>query len=245
MTSSNIEHVYKISQANSMKNGYNISVGKRFGSHATNNLYYFDKSNDATPADQIRVLENETASTLNNIAINFLGDRNYTQAEHFLLQALKAEEEYNGKLSQEYGMYLNNLGELHLSKGDPLKALSIFREVESNYKLTIGTENNNYATLLINISEAYSDVGDFISAKHKLIKAFDLQKKVLESNHPDIGITMNNIGILYQRLGKLPLAMDYFCNALKIYEKHFPNDHPMKSLIKNNMAFFKEVKKKL
>jgi CHAT domain-containing protein/Tfp pilus assembly protein PilF len=160
----------------------------------------------------------------------------YTEAIQVGEESAKMAKSEFGADSRQYGISLNILTLLYLSKGKYSEAVKIGEESVNVAKTVFGQESSQYAASLNNLAQIYEQIGVYDKAESLHRKAIDITKKILGENHPSYATSLNNLAMLYHSRGEYAKAEPLFKQALEIIKKSSGEDHPKYASILNNLA---------
>ena len=176
------------------------------------------------------------ATSLSNIAANYIELGDYNKALEYNLLALKILQKVFGKEHPDYATSLSNIASNYLELGDYNKALEYNLSVLKIYEKAFGKEHPDYALSLNNIASNYIELGDYNKALEYNLLALQIREKVLGKEHPDYAISLNNLALCYSYLGDYNKALEYNLLALEIGEKVLGKEHPDYATSLNNLA---------
>ena len=158
------------------------------------------------------------------------------RALDFLIKAMQASEEVQGKDHPNTAATYNNIASLSQDLGEFDKALEYYLKALAVKEKVLGKDHPNTAATYNNIALLYQDMGEFDKALDYSLKALTVIEKVLGKDHPSTATTYNNIALLYQDMGDFDKALDYNLKALAVCEKVLGKDHPDTATTYNNIA---------
>ncbi|CAF0784355.1 unnamed protein product [Adineta steineri] len=143
----------------------------------------------------------------------------------------KAVEFYNVLLEQtsnevEKEHYYNQLGGVHWSQGDYVKAIWYFKHVLQLQQKTLPSNHPDLAFSFNNIGCVSDGMGEHSKALSFYEKALEIKQKTLPSNHPSLATSYSNIAHAYEKMEEYSKALSYYEKALEIDKKTLPLNHP-------------------
>jgi CHAT domain-containing protein/tetratricopeptide (TPR) repeat protein len=111
--------------------------------------------------------------------------------------------------------YLNNLGAVALSQGEPEVAKSSFREALEMTEATVGSDHPGLIGPLNNLGVAEQALGDYQAARSHLERAASLQSKHLPATHLRVAETERNLA-QNSILSGAPDSKDHIVRATRI-----------------------------
>ena len=170
---------------------------------------------ESTKSRQVK-LDDRTLFTLNRL--NEEGKKAYNIADYPTAQE-KWEQGLNlarqAKNQQAIGLFIGNLGSVHLSLGNYPKALDYFQQALAMFK-EVGDKRGEGKDLS-NIGVVYRNLGDYPKALEYLKQALAIRQAIGDKR--GIGNNLTNIGVVYDYLGDYPKALDYHQQALAIHKE--------------------------
>jgi len=142
------------------------------------------------------------------------------------VRGLELAEVRFGKESLEAARSANNLGNIHLQRGDLSAARLQWNRVLAIREKLLGPEHPDVAGTLNNLAIAAEQAGDYQGAKALSERSVAIREKALGPEHPDVATSLNNLGTVLGRLGDFEGERSTQERALAIYEKAIGPDHP-------------------
>jgi tetratricopeptide (TPR) repeat protein len=131
---------------------------------------------------------------------------------------------------------LNREGIAAFRKGDPARALSIFRRSLTLIKETLGEGHPDYARALNNLAMLYQTTGDYKSALPLYEQALLITKRVQGERHPAYALGLHNLAHLHWTTGDYRKALPLYETALAIRRRLLGEEHPDYAITLNNLA---------
>jgi tetratricopeptide (TPR) repeat protein len=184
----------------------------------------------------VRSLEQSHADTialpiiLSNLAIVLCRFREFDDAEELLHAALLAYQRQGQTPSREYGIALNNLGQVLVSKNDLEGAAPLYQQAFGIFELLGPPARTDLAATLANTGELYERLDRVEDARQA-------EQQALELLHPERdqllrSQILRHLGNIVANTGNPSASLPYFQQSLLIEEKTLGEDHPgMASLL--------------
>ncbi len=112
---------------------------------------------------------------------------------------------------------LSNLGEAHLRRGDPLKALPLFQEALTLTDSSLG--GSEVAKFHNNLGATYEYLGNYQKALEEMEKAVSVGERY-QVPDPSQGTYFNALGLLYVKLGRTEDGVSLYQKALAYHRTH-------------------------
>jgi class 3 adenylate cyclase len=148
------------------------------------------------------------AEALANIGIAFRNQNQYDSALHYLLAALKANEE--AQAADRVAANLNSIGSVYYFQNQPDKAKEFYERALAIYETT-GNELGRAASFM-GLGVVYRPEPD--KALAYCLRASAIYDQT--GNHAEKAQNLNNIGNIYRAKGDKPKARQYFERAAEI-----------------------------
>jgi tetratricopeptide (TPR) repeat protein len=185
-------------------------------------------------------LEEDLATSLNNLAYLYYSQGRYEQAEPLYLQALELSEQVLGENHPDVATSLNNLAYLYYSQGRYEQAEPLYLQALELRKRLLGENHPDVATSLNNLAYLYYSQGRYEQAEPLYLQALELRKRLLGENHPDVASSLNNLASLYYSQGRYTEAEPLFEQALELSERLLGENHPNTVTCRNNLEILRE-----
>ncbi|MGD1873001.1 MAG: tetratricopeptide repeat protein, partial [Mastigocoleus sp.] len=179
-----------------------------------------------------------TAASLNNLAILYEDQGNYSKAEPLYLQSLSISEKVLGKEHPLVATTMNNLAGIYEDQGNYSKAEPLYLQSLSIREKVLGKEHPQTASSLNNLAELYRLQGNYSKAEPLYLRSLSILEKVLGEEHPHTASTLNNLALLYRFQGNYSKAEPLYLQSLFIREKVLGKEHPQTATSLNNLVVF-------
>jgi tetratricopeptide (TPR) repeat protein len=181
-------------------------------------------------------LEEDFASTLNNLAGLYYLQGHYKQAEPLYLQALELSKCLLGEDHPNVATSLNNLALLYDSQGRYEQAEPLYLQALELSKRLLGENHPSIATSLNNLASLYKSQGRYEQAEPLYLQALELSKRLLGEDHPNVATSLNNLAGLYKSQGRYEQAEPLYLQALELSKRLLGENHPSIATRLNNLA---------
>ncbi|BBD65248.1 hypothetical protein NIES4070_15990 [Nostoc commune HK-02] len=145
-------------------------------------------------------LEEDVATSYNNLAGLYYSQGRYSEAEPLFIQALALRRKLLGEEHPDVASSLNNLAGLYDSQGRYSKAEPLFIQALALWRKLLGEEHPDVATSLNNLAYLYYSQGRYSEAEPLFIQALDIFERQVGVNHPNTVTTRDNLAYLRDRL---------------------------------------------
>ena len=163
----------------------------------------------------------ETASSLNNLALVQKAMGNYAGAEQSFKKSIAVYIKLGKTNHPDYTNPINNLGDLYRTMGRFQEAVYAFEEVIDLREKYLGTDHPNYANAVNNLALVETQVGMYPEAEKHLLECKVIYKKILGEKHRFYANVLNNLATLYNIQGKLKLAEETYKECLLLYKETY------------------------
>ena len=180
-------------------------------------------------------LEEDLASSLNNLAYLYDSQGRYDKAEPLYEQALELRQRLLGENHPDVASSLNNLAGLYDSQGRYEEAEPLYEQALELTKRHLGENHPHVATSLNNLAGLYHAQGRYKKAKPLYLQALELRQRHLGENHPDVANSLNNLAGLYYSLADNTKAEPLYLQALELCERVLGENHPNTITIRKNL----------
>ena len=177
-------------------------------------------------------VDNEIA--LNNIGISawLMGNYNLAYQYYNKLLNLKGATEENATDAT----LLNNIGMLHLKKGDYVRAVQLLTRAVMVASQQTASLTALKARFENNLGVALLESGTLEEAEKRLNKALADRILIHGEKSREVATTINNLGRLYQAKGELDLALEKMQDALAMAIEILHKDHIDVGKIQNDLG---------
>ncbi|MFB8788233.1 MAG: tetratricopeptide repeat protein [Potamolinea sp.] len=181
-------------------------------------------------------LEEDLATSLNNLAGLYNSQGRYTEAEPLYLQALELTKRLLGEDHPDVASSLNNLAYLYKSQGRYTEAEPLYLQALELTKRLLGEDHPDVASSLNNLAYLYKSQGRYTEAEPLYLQALELWKRLLGEDHPNVATSLNNLAALYESQGRYSEAEPLYLQALELTKRLLGEDHPAVATSLNNLA---------
>jgi CHAT domain-containing protein/Tfp pilus assembly protein PilF len=165
-----------------------------------------------------------TADSLNDLALLYHDQHDFSKAAPLYEQALKIDEEAFGPDHANVWQMLNNLGGLNREIGNFDKA-ELF--LQRGLKIREKADPNSVDTAMIlnELAALYDDMGDYAKAEALFLRSLNILEKALGPDHIYTAGSLSNLALVYKEIGDYAKAEPLLQRALKIDEKAQGPEH--------------------
>lgn len=123
-----------------------------------------------------------------------------------------------------------------LGAGKYADALVEWQKLEAAVRARFGTEDPNYALILLKQAVTYQNQGRYDEAEADYRRAVAILEKALGPNHPLVATALDDMAAVYLYEARYPEAEALFKRALTIREQALGPDHPDLAATLNNLS---------
>ncbi|MGF2040337.1 MAG: tetratricopeptide repeat protein [Nostoc sp. CmiVER01] len=181
-------------------------------------------------------LEEDVATSYNNLASLYESQGRYNEAEPLFIQALALRRQLLGDEHPDVATSLNNLALLYASQGRYSEAEPLYIQVLALLRQLLGDEHPDVATSLNNLASLYDSQGRYSEAELLYIQALALRRQLLGDEHPSVATSLNNLALLYASQGRDSEAEPLYIRALALLRQLLGDEHPSVATSLNNLA---------
>jgi CHAT domain-containing protein/Tfp pilus assembly protein PilF len=160
----------------------------------------------------------------------------YDEALPVMERALAIREKTLGPEDPLVAEALNSLANLHIAKGDYVKAESLVQRALAIREKVLFAEHPDIAVSLTSAAVLYWRTGDYAKAEPLNQRVLAIREKVLGPEHASVAAPLNNLANLYWTKGDYAKAEPLYQRALAIWEKALGLEHPNVAMSLNNLA---------
>ena len=185
-------------------------------------------------------LEEDFASTLNNLAGLYRSQGRYSEAEPLYEQALALRKRLLGEEHPDVAESLNDLAGLYDSQGRYSEAEPLYKQALALRKRLLGEEHPHVATSLNNLAELYDSQGRYSEAEPLYEQALAMYKRLLGEEHPHVALSLNDLANLYYSQGRYSEAEPLYEQAVAVGERVLGVNHPNTVVYRKNLASLRQ-----
>jgi CHAT domain-containing protein/Tfp pilus assembly protein PilF len=178
----------------------------------------------------------QVAVVLNTLAVLYLDQGQYAQAEPLFQQTLTIWEQALGSTHPQVAMILNNLGTLYHAQGRYAEAESSLQRTLAINEQALGTQHPDVAKNMNNLALLFSEQGRYTEAELLYQRALTLTEQALGPQHPQVAFVLDNLATLYKVEARYATAEPLLQRALLIREQALGPKHPDVATSLNNLA---------
>ncbi len=187
----------------------------------------------------------EIAQLFNRAATYLLEHARYSQAEQFLLVALKIYRKIVLNNGLDSAHILNNIGVVYYNQGRYQEAESNLLEALAIRQQMLGEEHLDVAQTLYHLADLYRGRGAYAQAEPLYLRALRIREAAVEINFPNLALSYYGLAKLYHSQGRYEQA-EVFCErALSIQVHQALGTHPILASMLNMLAKIYQGQNKL
>ncbi|HET6583140.1 MAG TPA: serine/threonine-protein kinase, partial [Nannocystaceae bacterium] len=131
---------------------------------------------------------------------------------------------------------LNNLGAVHGSRGDHVRALEYFQRAHAIKAAALGPEHPDTATCMSNLAVTYERLGENERALELYGDVVEIRTRAFGPEHADVAVALHNLGSIESNLGHLDEALELYARALAIKRATLGAEHPSTAITESNIG---------
>ncbi len=166
------------------------------------------------------------AAALTNMALVYVAQGKYADAEGLYRRALAIREQALGANHPDVAQALNFLAIVYENQGKYVEAEGLHKRALAIREQVLGPNHLDVAVTLINLANVYNRQGKYAEAEGLHKRALAIREQALGTNHPDVSQALNNLAADYVRQGKYAEAEGLYKRALAISEKVLGANRP-------------------
>ncbi|MHC4109499.1 MAG: tetratricopeptide repeat protein [Planctomycetota bacterium] len=184
----------------------------------------------------------ETLYAMSNLAVLYIDQDRYEEAERLFSVALKNLRIVAGEEDRSTISCTNNLATVYSKLGRHAEAEALYNRVLEVSRRVLGAEHLETLAAMNNLASLYEKQGQHKKAEELYVKTLEITRKSLGREHPQTLSTMYNLAKLYQDQNLYDKAEQLYNKALEMSQKVLGEDHPDTVECINNLAvlFFKQ-----
>jgi tetratricopeptide (TPR) repeat protein len=182
------------------------------------------------PADPV------LATYLTNLAMNYVDEDKYKEAEPIYSRALAIYEKTLGPEDPDLATSLNNLAHIYDAQGKYADAMPLYKRALAIREKVLGPEHTGVATVLNNLAALDYHQGRYAEAEPLYQRALSIHEKALGSEVPNVATDLSNLASLYDHQSRYAEAEPLYQRALRIDEKIDGAESPGVATDLNNLA---------
>ena len=169
---------------------------------------------------------NETATSLNYLAITMDDLGRYQEAELLYRRALEIRKEILPPGSLDTADILNNLGLVLNYLGRYQEGEQMYLEALESYEKNLEPQDSKIATILANLGLLLGNLGRYGDAEPFYRRSIELIEQSQGLQSQSLAIKLNSFGLLLTELGRYEEAEPLLNRALSISEYQYGLEHP-------------------
>jgi tetratricopeptide (TPR) repeat protein len=184
----------------------------------------------------------EIATSLNDLANLYDGQRRYKEAEPMYVEVLAMKRRALPEDHPDIATSLNNLAGLYKVQGRYEEAEAMYVEALAMSRRALPEGHPDIATSLNNLAGLYKVQGRHEEAEAMYVEALAMRRQVLPEGHPDIATSLNNLALLSETQRRYEEAEPMYVEALAMKRRALPEDHPSIAISLWNLAMLYKKK---
>ncbi len=193
---------------------------------------------------QLSYLHNELGVAFDHSILDGGGLYQYGKALEHYQKALAIDLKQLGPDHPDVASSYNNIGAVHLSKGEYDHALENFQKAITIDLKTKQAEHPDVASSYNNIGLVHESKGEYDKALEYYRKALVINLKQLGADHPAAGKCYWSIGVVWKAKKDLPKAKEFIGKGHAILLEKLGSNHPYTKHVKSELAALKEELKR-
>ncbi len=172
---------------------------------------------------KLKGAEDDIAMAESNLALVYLSQKKFTEAEELLKQALEIREKLANQ--PELATCLNNMAALQFAQRKFNESQSTCKRALDIWERSLGNEHPDLALCLNTLGDCSLALGSYADAEDYYKKALAIKERCLGTANPEVARSAAALGKCYFKQGKYSDAEPLYKRALEIYEKIQETDH--------------------
>jgi len=178
------------------------------------------------------------ATCANDLALALLDQKRLDDAEPLLAEVLSYARQHQSPSRQGSGRdgrdaaatsilaeAINNMGSLHLARGEFAAAEPLFREAIEVNRQRLGKLHPSIATNLDNLAQALQGKGDLAGAENAFSEAIAIRRELLGAQHPELATSLHNLAVLQFARGNREACETALRESLAIFRETYGPTH--------------------
>ena len=167
----------------------------------------------------------DDANLISNLASYHYTLGDYSKAADYFIKTKELYEKYSKK-DEQYGDIIFSITSCFSKLGDYDKAVEYGNVAKEVLIMTIGENNDKFATLIDNIGLYYYNLGEYDKAVEYGTKAMEIFKATHGENNLDYAISVGNLARSQAALGNISKALNYNTKAMEITKNILGENDP-------------------
>ena len=168
----------------------------------------------------------DTLTSMEKLAITYLGQGKWNEAEKLMVQVLKMRKELLGAEHLDTLTSMGNLASTYSSQGKWNEAEQLDVQELDMRKKVLGVDHPDTLRSMGNLASSYSSQGKWNEAEQLEVQVLDMRKKLLGAEHPHTFMSMANLASTYLSQGKWNEAERLEVQVLDMRKKLLGAEHP-------------------
>jgi CHAT domain-containing protein/Tfp pilus assembly protein PilF len=161
------------------------------------------------------------AISLNNLAVLYVAQDRYAEAEPLYKRSLAIDEKALGPDHPNVATALNNLALLYKVQGRYAEAEPLYKRSLAIREKALGPDHTNVATALNNLASLYQEQGRYADAEPLYKRSLAIDEKALGPDHPNVAQSLNSLAVLFYAWAQPAQAEPFFDRAFETLAKQF------------------------
>ena len=168
----------------------------------------------------------EAAACANDLATALLDLKRFDEAAQLQKEVLSFARRPENVDKPILSEAINNMGSLHLARGEHGLAEPYFREALDVNRRIVGDLHPNVATNLDNLAQTLHSKGDLDGSEETYREALAVRRKLFGADHPDVATSLHNLAVLHFVRGNLEACEEGLREAFDILRRMNGRGHP-------------------
>lgn len=178
----------------------------------------------------------ESATSLNNLGVLFMVQKNYEHAEKLLKKSLDMRESLLGGSDPAVCQSLESLASLYYNKKMYPEAICRYEKSLDIKRKNLDPDDPNLISTMNRLAMTFQVDGKLERSESVYRQVLAALKRKHRENDPVIATALHNLAVVNSEQKKLEEALALFNEALKIYEESLGNFHPKVAESLRNLA---------
>ena len=185
-----------------------------------------------------------TATAINDLAVNTLRRADYPRAESLYLEALAILRRLLGEEHPEVAVTLENLGGVYYRTKQYDASLRVLQQVLAMRRKQLGDNHTAVGRTLHNIGVVKNSAQDYAGAVEALTEGETRLRATLGPSHPELVVVLTNLGVALDGAGDREVAERKLRDGVALGLRTLPEDHPSVAGAKGKLGTLLLAKKR-
>jgi eukaryotic-like serine/threonine-protein kinase len=168
----------------------------------------------------------QAATSLNDLALEFMAQHKLTEAEAADAEALAIRRRILGEENADTATSINDLGAVYREEGRYVEAEALAREALGIRRRVFRSENMDVADSLRNLSITLGSEGKWAEAETTAREVLAIRTNLLSPEHQYVASALNDVGWIVDGQGRFEEAEKLDREALAMRERLLGKEHP-------------------